>query len=284
MNPPLPPLDTDSLRAAAARLPALPSVAVELITSLDAEEADAESLAEIISRDQTLVARLLRIANSSFYGMPGRIHSIRDAIMLIGLRGVRSLAIAASLSGALPRECPGLSLQHFWRHSTATAIAAQELARRNRLPADLAFIAGLLHDIGRLILANAYPEHSAAVQQHMAEVPCLCYEAEQQILGLDHADFGRIITGHWRFPAPLVAAIGGHHDRDAIGQDALAACVHLADILAAVIEPQPEHALFAAPPDEDAWRRLMPPEPEALAMCRTIQDQITANGEIFSVH
>ncbi|MGQ5489280.1 HDOD domain-containing protein [Thauera sp. ZXT1-4] len=154
MNAPLPPLDTDSLRAAAARLPALPSVAVELITSLDAEEADAESLAEIISRDQTLAARLLRIANSSFYGMPGRIHSIRDAIMLIGLRGVRSLAIAASLSGAQPRECPGLSLQHFWRHSTATAIAAQELARRNQLPADLAFLASLLHDIGKIGLPD----------------------------------------------------------------------------------------------------------------------------------
>lgn len=155
MNTPLPPLDTDSLRAAAARLPALPAVVVELVTSLDAEDVDADTLAEIISRDQILVARLLRLANSSFYGMLGRIHSIRDAIMLIGLRGVRSLAIAASLSGALPRECTGLSLQHFWRHSTATAIAAQELARRNRLPADLAFIAGLLHDIGRLILANA---------------------------------------------------------------------------------------------------------------------------------
>jgi putative nucleotidyltransferase with HDIG domain len=284
MNTPLPPLDTDSLRAAAARLPALPAVVVELVTSLDAEDVDADTLAEIISRDQILVARLLRLANSSFYGMLGRIHSIRDAIMLIGLRGVRSLAIAASLSGALPRECTGLSLQHFWRHSTATAIAAQELARRNRLPADLAFIAGLLHDIGRLILANTYPQHSAAVQQRMAEVPCLCYEAERQILGLDHADFGRIITNHWRFPAPLITAIGGHHNADAIGQDMLAACVHLAELLAAVIDPQPEQALLAAPPDEDAWRRLMPPEGEALAMCRTIQDQIAASGEIFSVH
>lgn len=284
MNAPLPPLDTQGLRAAAARLPALPAVAVELITSLDAAQADADSLAGIFSRDHTLVARLLRIANSSFYGMPGRIDSIRDAIMLIGLRGVRSLAIAASLSGALPRDCPGLSLQHFWRHSTATAIAAQELARRNRLPTDLAFIAGLLHDIGRLILASAYPQHSAAVRQHMAEAPCLCHEAERKILGLDHADFGRIITEHWRFPALLVKAIGGHHDPDAIRQDTLTACVHLADLLAAVIDPQPEQGLFAAPPDGDAWRRLMPPADEALAMCRTMQDQIAASGEIFPIH
>ena len=128
------PLELDAVMEAVARLPPFPEVALQLLQSLDGADADSEQLERLIATDQILTARLLRVANSSFYGMQGRIHSIRDALVLIGYRGLRSLAIAASLSSALPGE--GGQPGGFWRQGLAAGVVAQVLGRAAHLNPD----------------------------------------------------------------------------------------------------------------------------------------------------
>lgn len=259
-------LNPDHIEAAVAQLPSLPTVALELMRSLDDDAADAEHLAGLIASDQALVASLLRIANSSFYGMSGKIHTIRDAMVLIGLRGVRSLAIAASVSAAFSRQGRGFNLHRFWRHSIAVAVSAQELARARHMNPDMAFAAGLLHDIGRLVLANGFPEHYAEVERWRSEHDALSQDAERAVLGTDHADVGRQVTRNWRFPAALCDAIGGHHHPDALAAP-LTALIHVADSVAIGLSLYDDPAAAVPPLHPGAWTSVAP---EGMALVKTL--------------
>lgn len=243
-TPSLPLLDLDLVVRNINNLPSPPAVIVELLHSIDDDDMSLSSLANIIARDQALVVRLLRIANSSFYGMPGRVDSIPDAIAVLGLRAVRTLAAASALSdGFAKASAPGFELEIFWRHSIATALSARALAQHMELAEGGAFVAGLLHDIGSLMLACSFPEHTAAVARYQAAHGCFFHEAETAVLGMDHARIGGILGERWHFPPLICAAIANHHRPDEPEGGALACTVHLGNALA--------HALgLAGDPDE----------------------------------
>ena len=139
-------------------LPALPAVVLELIRTFDDPGADIPTLARMISYDQALAARTLRAANSSFYGLEAKVKTISQAIMVLGFDTVRSLVAAGAVMHALPGTSACLEPAQFWRHSMATALCARNIARRTRLNPEYAFLAGLLHDIGRLVLATRFAQ------------------------------------------------------------------------------------------------------------------------------
>jgi HD-like signal output (HDOD) protein len=269
-------LDEPDVLAQIARLPPLPAVALQLLQSLDDEGADTERLSRLIATDQILAARLLRVANSSFYGMQGRIHSIRDAVVLIGFRGLRSLALAASVSKALSGDCGRLDLCAFWRHGLAAALAAQELGRRASLNPDQCFAAGLLHDIGQLLLARAFPRQFAQVQAWQMKHDCATQEAERAVLGIDHMRIGQLLAEQWRFPENLVLAIAGHHDSAVIQRSAHAAVAHVANAIVIALDVEPEAAAPVPPIDETAWRRFVASPDELLAILRHVDAQVEA--------
>lgn len=242
-------LDADAIRRGIGALPSLPSIAVELLQSIDDENADTDSLASKISRDQALVARMLRVANSSFYGLQGRVGSIQDAIVVLGLRSVRTLATAAAVTGSLKVDShSGFNLRDFWRHSIAVALCARALARRLRSNDETAFAAGLLHDIGRLALAACFPKHMAAVHGHQQQADCDPLYAERAVLGIDHAEAGSLLTTYWKFPVTLCQAIARHHEPQGAVANSLTGIVHLANAIA--------HALDLAGNANEAIPRL----------------------------
>lgn len=204
------PVDLALLRRHVDNLPALPQALLQALAMLRSDDASAEDCANPIARDPAMAARALRLANSAFYGMPGRVATVRDAVHLLGRGTLGALLTAAAVTAQFaPGRCTGIDLPSFWRHALATAVAAQALAAETGFDEERAFTVGLLHDIGRLALAACFPVELAAVQALADAASPLA--AERVAFGLDHAAVGAMITCHWHFPASVVEAIAGHH-------------------------------------------------------------------------
>lgn len=231
----LPPLDLEVLVRKIGKLPASSEVILELLRVIDEDEISATGLAEIISRDQAIVVRILRIANSSFYALPGQVESITDAVAILGWRQVRTLAAGVAIfrnfSDVLS---PGFDFSRFWRHSIAVAVASRELALRMKQGEGGAFVAGLIHDIGRVAVAHSFPDHALAVARYQETHSCPAAEAERAVLGIDHARIGGALAERWHFPSAICNAIAAHHaneDTPVPPLDPLALAVCLANAL-----------------------------------------------------
>jgi putative nucleotidyltransferase with HDIG domain len=215
------------LMSTVRELPALPAVVVELMELLERDDVVAEQLASRISHDQALTAKTLRLANSSFYGMPRRVVSVADAIAVLGLRTVRTMVTAAAVIGKPQTQSrEGFDLTAFWRHSIATAVCARALAQALRTDPEAAFIVGLLHDIGRLVLVSSFAEPYALALADQRERDAPMLDSERAVLGIDHALAGGLMAEHWRFSPAMVDAIKRHHEPSASGMSSL---VHVAD-------------------------------------------------------
>lgn len=251
-------LDAETIKRGIGSLPSLPTIVVELLQSIDDDDADTDLLAEKISRDQALVAKMLRVANSSFYGLQGRVGSIQDAIVVLGLRGVRTLATAAAITGCLKADSHGgFDFRAFWRHSIATALCARVLAKRLRANEENAFAAGLMHDIGRLALASCFPRHVAAVFAYRKASDCATLDAERAVLGIDHAQVGQLLTTHWKFPVGLSEAIARHHEPDgSTTRISLAGILHLANVISHALDIAGDIDEAVPPIDPAAWAAL----------------------------
>ncbi|WP_298619900.1 HDOD domain-containing protein [uncultured Zoogloea sp.] len=218
-------------------LPAMPAVALELLQTLSGGDPDVDALASRIARDQAITARVLRVANSPFYGLQMRVGSIHDAIVVLGFSAVRSLVLTSAVVTTLPAgKCAGFSADRFWRHVLGTAVAAQALARPLRRKPESLFIAGLLHDIGRLVMLSANPEGFARVIQIATERDCHLVDVETEIFGCDHTAVGAAIAQHWNFPADIVEALAFHHNPAQTAPGSLAAIIHYADGIAKALD------------------------------------------------
>lgn len=217
-------------------LPALPAAVERLIASLRREDVDVGELANGVAQDQALSARVLRVANSSFYGVRQGVASIHDAIMVLGFRAVSNLVMAASVTGYFrPAGESGLDLEGFWRHSIRAALCARSLARRADLDAEAGFTAGLLHDLGRLLLATTRPAWHLQVQADCDARGVTWVEAERQTLGFDHAQIGEALSTRWHFPPEIVQAVALHHNPNPDANPTLADVTHAADALAHIL-------------------------------------------------
>jgi putative nucleotidyltransferase with HDIG domain len=235
------------------KLPSLPAVVMELLASMAQEDVDIDELAKKIARDQALTAKTLRLANSSFYGMAHQITTIQEAISILGFRTVRSLVTTAALIGTFAGSSSGqFNAAPFWRHSIAAAVCARELASWRKLNPEYAYTAGLLHDIGRLVLVTQFQTNYAATMAYRHQHDCQLLDAEHAILGIDHAAVGHALTQHWKFPEAIQRAIAFHHSPEIHDAEPLTLIILASDVIA--------HALDLSKDEDDA----VPPIPEAL--------------------
>lgn len=250
-------LDRDALARNIRALPSLPTVVQELMALMQAQEADMDRIGTTLSQDQALSARVLQLANSPLYGLSGRIASIRDGIKILGLRQLGSLVLTAAVTLQFERlHGQSLHMETFWRHSIACAVAAQHLARHVGLDEASAFTAGLLHDVGRLVLDSRYPSEMAQVLRWArAQDMCLC-RAEQALLGIDHTEVGQWMARHWRFAPQVVEAIGQHHEPPPSGAVTLIDVVHGADAMAHALDIALHDAEAVPPVNGWSWQRL----------------------------
>lgn len=242
-----------------ASIGTLPVIYHELNAALDAPRTSLDQFGEIIETDLGLAARLLRVANSPFYGFPSRIETIPEALTLVGMQQIRDL-VAATLVIERFQKIPArlFDLDQFWQHSLACGICARVLAiqRRDANP-ERFFLAGLLHDIGRLVMALRVPAQlSEAFARHDATEQTLT-ECETEVLGADHAEVGGALLAHWLFPAAMVETVRWHHAPGVTASHPQeASIVHVADILAHSLELGASGEALPPRLEMDAWNRL----------------------------
>jgi putative nucleotidyltransferase with HDIG domain len=252
-------IDREQLRLRVRELPPLPRAALDALAMLRDDNASSERCGELIGRDQALAARTLRLANSAFYGVPGRVGSIRDAVHLLGRRTLGSLLTVATVSRQFEAgTCPTFQFSGFWRHTLAVALASRGVALAQGGDEDQAFTVGLLHDIGRLALAAHFPAQMGAAIQRSQEADAGLTEIERQVLGTDHGEVGAQVAAQWHFPAEVVQAIAGHHAPSAVagGGASLADIVHVADAMAHALDLAGDPHEMVPAIDNAAWDRL----------------------------
>ena len=270
-------IDAGLLAQRVRELPALPKAALDALAALRDDVSSAQQCGELIARDQALVARVLRLANSAFYGVPGRVASVGDAVHLLGRRTLGSLLTVATVSQQFnANACASFSFPGFWRHALATALAARALAGARDADAEQAFTAGLLHDIGRLVLAAHFPaQMDAAVQRAHADDVRLT-QIEHEALGTDHLAVGTLVATQWRFPQAVVLAIGSHHlpQADSDGQASLADIVHAADAIAHALDLAGDAHDMVPALDAAAWQRMAMPAAAVLRIFADTETQV----------
>lgn len=214
-----------------AALPVMPEVGRKLLRSLDDDGVSLGQIAELIGKDSTLSAKVLRLANSARYSPSHTIGTLQDAAMALGLETLRNLAMAASISGSFP-VVQGLDRQKFWRHSVRTAGYARLLAKLLQGDADTAYLAGLMLRTGQLMMAMSEPTQVADVESHASE-PGSRYSLEMSRFGCTHADVTAALASHWHFPADLVEAFkDANAPLEVRPFSMLAAILHLAEVIA----------------------------------------------------
>lgn len=221
----------------------LPEITLKIVELVENPKSTAQDLHKVISNDPALCSRILKVVNSSFYGLPGQIGSINRAIVMLGLNAVKNIAIAASLAKLFRggELTPCFSAKGLWLHSVATAATAKMLCDRLRLSvADEAFLSGLMHDIGLMVEMqydrNKLIEVVEGLGADDAGVPALSMlEVEEKVFGATHQHFGAGLCTKWKFPSNFALVTGYHHRPMELGheQRTLPALIHVADCLAA---------------------------------------------------
>lgn len=216
-------------------LPTLPAIAMEVNKMLEDYDTSIKKLSERIEQDQAMVSRILKLVNSAFFGVRSRISNIPHAVVILGFNTVRNAVVSASIIDAfsVKEVLDGFDITDFWRHSVAAAVTSRYLAEKTRLhPPDDCFIGGLLHDIGKVVLAQHFQDIFKQIWRSVKEDNLSFYDAEKSETPVDHAKIGGHLAKKWQLPMGLVDAIRCHHSVRKSAHDLnLLMIVHAADII-----------------------------------------------------
>jgi putative nucleotidyltransferase with HDIG domain len=213
----LPDLKIDQALGKIKELPTLPDVVFKVNEVVNDPTTSAQDLENVISRDQAIAAKVLKLVNSAFYGLPGRVDTLSRAIPLLGFSTVRNLVMSVSIFDV--SSITGVDIKEFWRHSFATSTIAQAIARADGLPdAESQSLAGLLHDVGKVLMFQHYPKHVHVIMETMEKKGISFIQAEKSLFSTDHAEIGAAIAEKWSFPVNIRAAIAYHHKPDSAGE------------------------------------------------------------------
>lgn len=201
----------------------LPEVTFKIIEVVDNSESNPDELYEVIKHDPALVAKVLRVVNSAFYGLPGQVANIKRAIALLGLAAIKNIAIAASMNTVFQHgEGKGsFSPKELWKHSMAVAVTSMRISDMlgQSFNRDEMFMIGLIHDLGLLIENQVFPEKLRKICEAAVMEQSSFLKLEQKIIGATHQDFGNALTLKWRFPHKLRDGISRHHTPDILAEE-----------------------------------------------------------------
>jgi len=259
-RPRWPPVSPETVAGRARTLVSLPTIYFQVDRAINHPTSSSADIAKVLRSDQGLSARLLRIANSAFYGFPQRVESVDQAVRIIGTRQLRDLVLATvvltQFRGVDPRW---VTMKSFWTHSFACGIAARSLATlRRESNTERFFVAGLLHDIGSLVLYQEFPEQAGAALEEHQRTRVALDEVEASVIGCDHGQVGAALMTLWKLPELYREVTANHHRPGTRSGSAGSATIHLADLLVA--------ALALGSNGEVGWPRFCPEAWEVLGL------------------
>ncbi|HWH68731.1 MAG TPA: HDOD domain-containing protein [Candidatus Sulfotelmatobacter sp.] len=231
-------LDPKAIEAQVALCPALPSLGSinkALTGLLQAEQRYSAQISEVIRRDPSLTSRLLRLVNSVYYGLSTPVNNIEEAVFYLGVRQIRQLTMVTPIIEdfqRLTRQC-AFPWREFWQHCIGTAMLTREILGSLQGPTDESdYVSGLVHDMGKIVMAWSFPEHFSEIHRQAAAGPRELTQVETEILGMDHAELGAHYLERHRLPELLVKTARFHHHPEQAGeQQAIVASVQIADLL-----------------------------------------------------
>lgn len=222
-------------------LPSLPEIYLRVSEQLEDEKATVQQIGDTVQNDPAITTRVLKMVNSAYYGLPNQVGSVVQAVSLLGRERLKHILIGSVLRGVFSGEDnPAFSMQAFWQHSIKTAIIARELGRQIKQidEPEVMFTAGLLHDIGKLLMIKKLPERMLAAEEYMIRKRVDILSAEQDQVGLTHTAVGVALMVHWGLPQLLVDCAGFHHESEHDGPNRYAThLVYLANCLSEYVPP-----------------------------------------------
>lgn len=251
--------DPQKLVAGITKVASLPEIYMKVETALNNPKSSSKFLADIVSEDTALTARLLRLANSSYFNFPSKVDTVTQAITVIGTRQLRDIVLASSIVSVFKDITSDLiDMNMFWRHSVACGVACRIISTvRRETNVETAFVSGLLHDIGRLILYKDKADVMGQLLSQCKESDTLLYVAEKELLGFDHALLGGLLLKEWKLPTRLIETTSFHHAPHRAKEYVVeTATVHVGDILANALQFGSSGERFAPPVSKSAWEVL----------------------------
>ena len=219
--------------------PSMPGAAVKLLALVDEPDVSVSQIGTILRHDAGLTANILKLANSAYFGIPSKVGSVRQAVLIFGLKRLIQMVIASCVSAIMGKPVPGYDLPpgELWRHSIAVSVAAEGLVKELKIgAAEEIFTAALLHDVGKLILGNFVKDDFSKIEAALNQNVAL-EAAEDMVLGTNHADIGAEILTQWSLPADIVNAVRWHHTPESAAKnDTMLDIVHVANVLCLMID------------------------------------------------
>lgn len=217
-------------------IPSMPSVVVKLREYLSDPDVSFDELAKVIEFDPGLTVNLLQLANSAYFGWSGKIKTVKEAISRLGTNRIFQMVLCMSVAPLVRKPVKGYDMESdgLWKHSIATAICAEQLARILKIPnSEEVFTAGLLHDMGKILLGTFVEIDDQPIKDLVQTENLSFNEAERRILGIDHAEAAAELLQYWKLPETVVAAARWHHNPDEADEKFrnIVDLVHVADIL-----------------------------------------------------
>lgn len=245
------PKDIAKLVSENLQIPTIPEVASRALRQMSDPNTSGAKLAKTISEDQGLTAKVLKVANSALYALPREVKNLSQAAMLLGMGTLKSIVISASCRSIYKRF--GQVERKLWQQSVAAGIAAHHIAQARKIPqVDEAFVAGLMHDVGKVIMNNGDRERFSESIRLMKEGTGCSVAFEQEVFGFSHTDVGSILVRRWELPEATEHAVFLHHDpelAEAVAEDAkeLVWCIYLANRVSSLLVPG------ALEPADEEW-------------------------------
>lgn len=230
-------MTTEEILGAIEAFPSLPHAVVEIIRSIDDDSVSPMQLARMIEGDLGMLTGVLKLANSSRYAVRGGVASVQQAVPVLGFNAIRNLACLEGVASHFRKNSSAdFNFENFMRHSIGVACCAKFIARSIRQNPDIAFVSGLLHDVGQVVVAVTLPDELRAVLGYKRIHDCHVSVAERAVLGMDHAEVGAHLASRWNFPSVISETIGGHHRVFEEVSSRMADVVHVAEVLSHALD------------------------------------------------
>lgn len=272
------------LAALVDTVPSLPATFQRINEAVNNPATTSQTISHLVETDQALTVRLLRLANGPMYGNPQRIETVTQAVMILGTRQIRDLALATAVFDVFAGISSELvDMTGFWRHSLAAGLAAKALiSRRGEKSTERFFVAGLLHDVGSLVLYSKMAEQSRICLEVAHKASALLHTVEFRSFGFDHADVGGALLENWKLPTSLSEPVVNHHRFLLSARFPLEnAVIHVADVIANAMDLGSNGEHLVSPMEPAAWDFIGVHERHLGAIVNEVERQFADVAKVF---